>query len=60
MNKYTREQLFVLAKLTPEDLEEVERRGRDHNTKGAKTLSTRISRGHINKLFGLLTRFRFL
>ena len=31
MNNYTREQLLVLAKLKPDDLEEIERRRRDHN-----------------------------
>jgi hypothetical protein len=31
MNNYTREQLLVLAKLTAEDLEEIDRRRRDHN-----------------------------
>lgn len=34
MNNYTREQLLVLAKLTAEDLEEIERRRRDHNRLG--------------------------
>lgn len=34
MNHYTREQLLVLAKLTAEDLEEIERRRRDHNRLG--------------------------
>jgi hypothetical protein len=34
MNHYTREQLLVLAKLTAEDLEEIERCRRDHNRLG--------------------------
>ncbi len=34
MNNYTREQLLVLAKLTAEDLEEIEQRRRDHNRLG--------------------------
>ena len=34
MNNYTREQLLLLAKLTAEDLEEIERRRRDHNRLG--------------------------
>lgn len=34
MNNYTREQLLVLAKLTTEDLEEIEQRRRDHNRLG--------------------------
>ena len=34
MNNYTREQLLVLAKLKPDDLEEIERRRRDHNRLG--------------------------
>ena len=31
INKYSREQLLMLAKLTAEDLEEIEQRRRDHN-----------------------------
>ncbi|MCB0026760.1 MAG: DUF4158 domain-containing protein, partial [Anaerolineales bacterium] len=34
MNKYTREQLLVLARLTAEDLEEIGRRRRGHNRLG--------------------------